>query len=250
MADYFFKAGWNVYSTVLAGHGFKGTGWPTVDLKPSMGGGDALRIALAGNPELAAKLGDTGALTGNPAAAVELFEALTDEVPALAKAGPLYAYMQSLEPGGDPDAFAARFDSTAADYGAVAEASLRHVAGLPGPVVTVGSSVGGAAALHAAGVEGGRVTHVLACAPLLRVLGDERRQQVLALGPLGIGPEQGWSPTNRFPLACHTGTLVPLGGGGEGRGGWGVEGNRALQPAGCAVRWFSSVALALRYEGA
>jgi len=217
MADYFFKAGWNVYSTVLAGHGFKGTGWPTVDLKPSMGGGDALGIALAGNPELAAKLANTGALSRDPAAAVEVFEALTVEVPALAKAGPLYAYMQSLEPGGDPKAFAARFDSTAADYGAVAEAALRHVAGLPGPVVAVGSSVGGAAALYAGGVEGGRVSHVLACAPLLRVLGDERRQSALALGPLGVGPEQGWSPTNKFPLACHTGMLVPLGGWRGGR---------------------------------
>jgi len=213
VADYLFKAGWNVYSTILAGHAYKGAAWPTVALKPSLGGGDALAAAVARNPDLAAAVGDPASAAGDPAAAAQLFATLTTEVPALAGAGPLHTYLGALEPGGDPDAFAARFDSTAGDYGAVAEAALRHVAGLPGPVVAIGSSVGGAAALWAGAVGGGRVSHVLACAPLLRLYREDRRRMAMAVGPLGIGPEQGWSPTNRFPLSCFTGMSVSRGGG-------------------------------------
>lgn len=206
VADYLFKAGWNVYSTVLAGHAYKGAAWPTVNLKSSMGGGPALAAAFASNPDLAAAVKNPGAVVGDPAAAAELFATLTSEVPQLAAAGPLDAYMGALEPGGDPDAFDARFDSTAGAYGEAAEAALRHVAGLPGPVVAVGSSVGGAVALWAGGIGEGRVTHVLACAPLLRLFGSNR-QLAMAVGPLGVAPEQGWSADNRFPMSCFTGAL-------------------------------------------
>lgn len=232
---YLHTAGWNVYMPILAGHAFKGDAWPQVHLKAEYGGDGALAAAVAANPDVAAAV----ATAADPAA---MMGALTAAVPQLAGAGPPDAYVAALEggPAAADGAFDARFDSTAAAYGAGAEAALTHVAGLPGSVVAVGSSVGGATALWLGGAAArGRVSHVVACAPLLRLHDPDRRRLALTVGPLGVGPEQGWTPTNRFPLACHTGTFLlraagagalpsgEAGGwvcGGRGVVGWGVRG--------------------------
>lgn len=213
VAHYLHTAGWNVYSTILAGHAFKGDAWPQVHIKAAFGGDGALTAAVATDPALSAAVANPGAAMGSPA---QLFEQLGTAVPQLAAAGPPDAYLAALEggptaSGASRGAFDARFDSTAGAYGEVAEAALRLVdeAGLPGPVVAVGSSVGGAAAVWLGGVAPpGRVSHVLACAPLLRLHGTERRRLTLMMGPLGVGPEQGWSADNKFALSCLTGTLL------------------------------------------
>lgn len=221
-AHYLHTAGWNVYSTVLAGHAFKSAAWPQVALKPALGGGGGLAAAVAADPALAAAVANPGAAAGTPAATAALFEQLAAAEPRLAAAGPPDAYLAALEPDAPPDAFAARFDSTAPAYGAAAAAALRHVDGLAGPVVAVGSSVGGAAAVWLAGAAPpGRLAAVLACAPLLRLHGEERRQLALAVGPLGVAPDQGWSADNKFALSCLTGTWGAAGsllGGGMGGG--------------------------------
>lgn len=239
---YLHTAGWNVYMPILAGHAFKGDAWPQVHLKAEYGGDGALAAAVAANPDVAAAV----ATAADPAA---MMGALTAAVPQLAGAGPPDAYVAALEggPAAADGAFDARFDSTAAAYGAGAEAALTHVAGLPGSVVAVGSSVGGATALWLGGAAArGRVSHVVACAPLLRLHDPDRRRLALTVGPLGVGPEQGWTPTNRFPLACHTGTFfffraagagaLPSGEaggwvcGGRGVVGWGVRGPPRWEP--------------------
>lgn len=228
MAHYYFTAGWNVYSTVLAGHSHKGGAWPKVQLKEVFGGGGAIAAAIAADPALAEKLSNPYAAAGSSAAAANLMATLMEAVPELAAAGPVDEYMEALEAGAAAPAFEARFDSTATEYGEVAAAALGHVDSLPGPVVAVGSSVGGAAALSLAGAApAGRVTHVLACAPLLNVHGEARRRLTLVLGPLGVAPMQGWSEDNRFELSCTTGTLVGGVASGGRQQGWG--GRSAMQ---------------------
>lgn len=218
VAHYLHTAGWNVYSTILAGHAFKSGAWPKVNLKEEYGGQGALVDAVEADPDLAASIANPGAAAGSPTAAANLLGQLTTAVPQLAGAGPPDAYLGALESGAaSRDAFDSRFDSTAGEYGAVAEAALRHVEGLPGPIVAVGSSVGGAAALWLGGVASGRVTHVLACAPLLRLHGEEQRRLAMVMGPLGVAPDQGWSADNKFALSCLTGTSQQ-GGSGEERG--------------------------------
>ncbi len=81
---------------------------------------------------------------------------------------------------------------------------LAELDAMPGPIYTIGLSVGGSVALGLAADKPERIKRVVAYAPLLKVYGVERRQYVMLAGPLDIS-ESGWDPALRFPVGCLTG---------------------------------------------
>lgn len=83
-----------------------------------------------------------------------------------------------------------------------AQQRLSELDVMPGPIYTVGLSVGGAVALALAAAQPDRIKKVVAYAPLLEVYGEERERYVNLAGPLDIR-EMGWDDL-RFPLGCLT----------------------------------------------
>ncbi len=104
----------------------------------------------------------------------------------------------------DPD-FDRYFVSTHLDYLIQARSRLAELDHLPGPIYTVGLSVGGAVALALAADRSDRIKGVVAYAPLLKIYGEERRQYVNLAGPLDL-KELGWDPALRFPVGALTAT--------------------------------------------
>ncbi|HEY9616766.1 MAG TPA: hypothetical protein V6C64_08000, partial [Microcoleaceae cyanobacterium] len=110
--------------------------------------------------------------------------------------------MQAIETPNDPD-FDRYFISSHLNYLTDALARLADLEAMPGPIYTVGLSVGGAVALALAANCPDRVQQAVAYAPLLRIYGDDRRQYVNLSGPLDIS-ESGWDPNLRFPVGALT----------------------------------------------
>jgi pimeloyl-ACP methyl ester carboxylesterase len=88
------------------------------------------------------------------------------------------------------------------EYLTDAEARLAELDAMPGPIFTVGLSVGGAVALALAAKHPQRIAKVVAFAPLLEVHGKDRERYVNLAGPLDVR-EFGWDDL-RFPLGCFT----------------------------------------------
>jgi len=201
LADYLFNNGYNFYQVTLAGHAYRlpDTYWPQVDLKPEIA--NPLREKIKQDPvlngffaNLAAT--DGGALkTPNPVQMVGLIARLKAIEPRLLD------IVAAIERPQDPD-FDRYFVSSHMNYLKEAKERLAELASLPGPIYTVGLSVGGATALAVAAAQPDRVKGVVAYAPLLEVYGKDREQYVNLAGPLDIR-EFGWDDL-RFPLGCFT----------------------------------------------
>ncbi|WOD40774.1 alpha/beta fold hydrolase [Nodosilinea sp. E11] len=202
LADYLFGNGFNVYQATLAGHTYKlpDRYWPQVDLKPEIL--VPLRQKVSADPVLqhflanVAIADDVGAATPTPVQMVGLMARLRKLEPRLLD------IIAAIETDNDPD-FDRYFVSSHLDYLSDAQARLAELEALPGPIYTVGLSVGGAVALALAAKNPQRVTKVVAFAPLLEVYGGETRKRYINLaGPLDV-KEFGWDEL-RFPLGCFT----------------------------------------------
>jgi alpha-beta hydrolase superfamily lysophospholipase len=202
LADYLFRNGFNVYQATLAGHAYciPDKYWPQVDLKPEIL--VPLREKIAADPVLQhylanlATAGDVGAVTPSPVQMVGLVARLRQLEPRLLD------IVAAIERDNDPD-FDRYYVSSHLAYLSDAQARLAELEALPGPVYTVGLSVGGAVALALAAQNPQRVTKTVAFAPLLAVYGETRRRYVNLAGPLDV-KEFGWDEL-KFPLGCFTG---------------------------------------------
>ncbi len=201
LADYLFGQGFNVYQATLAGHAYRipDNYWPQVDLKPEIL--LPLREKVAADPVLQHYLANLAAATDGHAP------------PSPVQMAGLVARLRQLEPhlldivaaieGDNNPNFDRYFVSSHLNYLSDAQARLAELDALPGPVYTVGLSVGGAVALALGAQNPQRVTKVVAFAPLLEVHDVNRRRYVNLAGPLDIR-EVGWDDL-QFPLGCFTG---------------------------------------------
>lgn len=202
LADYLFRNGFNVYQATVAGHAYRipDKYWPQVDLKPEIL--VPLREKVAADPVLQhylanlATAGDISAATPSPVQMVGLVARLRQLEPRLLD------IIAAIERDNDPD-FDRYYVSSHLAYLSDAQARLAELEALPGPVYTVGLSVGGAVALALAAQNPQRVTKTVAFAPLLAVHGETRRRYVNLAGPLDV-KEFGWDEL-KFPLGCFTG---------------------------------------------
>lgn len=202
LADYLFRNGFNVYQATLAGHAYVNPdqNWPQVDLKPEIL--VPLREKVNADPVLQhflanlAAAGDGGATTPSPVQMVGLMARLSRLEPRLLD------IIAAIERDDDPD-FDRYFVSSHLAYLSDAQARLAELEALPGPVYTVGLSVGGAVALALGAKNPQRIAKVVAFAPLLEVYGGKTRERYINLaGPLDV-KEFGWDEL-RFPLGCFT----------------------------------------------
>lgn len=200
LADYLFKNGFNVYQASIAGHSLTRpqVNWPQVDLKPEFA--EPLKAKLAEDEVLKGYLNN---INNNPTFArpnrlqqMALMARLVMTEPRLMDIA------RAIESPEDPD-FDRYFVSSHLDYLQHAQARLAELDALPGPIYTVGLSVGGAVALGLAAMRPDRVRRVVSYAPLLKVYGEERRRYVNLAGPLDVR-EMGWDPQLQFPLGCLT----------------------------------------------
>jgi alpha-beta hydrolase superfamily lysophospholipase len=200
LADYLFHNGFNVYQPSIAGHTLvnPARNWPQVDLKPEYA--EPLKQKVMRDPVLQNFVQN---LLSNPRASrpTQLQQiGLTARLLMLEPR--LIDIVKSLELPHDPD-FARYFKSSHSRYLNEAQARLVDLEEMPGPIYTVGLSVGGAIALGLAASRPERVEGVVAFAPLLKIVGAEQRRYINLAGPLDIS-ESGWDPNLRFPLGCLT----------------------------------------------
>jgi pimeloyl-ACP methyl ester carboxylesterase len=93
------------------------------------------------------------------------------------------------------------FESQDLDYLREAEARLKEVHALPGPIFTVGLSMGGAVSLALAAAHPDKIAKTAVFSPLLKVENQQNRVFCILAGPLGA-QESGWYPDMPFSLGC------------------------------------------------
>jgi len=201
LAEYLFQNGFNVYQATLAGHAFAlpDKYWPQVDLKPEIA--TPLRQKVQRDPVLQnyfANLAANPSDRRSPSATQRI--ALMARLLAIEPR--LLDIVQAITQPDDPD-FERYFISSHLNYLSEAKARLAELDALPGPIYTVGLSVGGAVALSLAATRPDRIDRVVTYAPLLKVYGEEHRQYVNLAGPLDI-KELGWDPSLQFPVGALT----------------------------------------------
>lgn len=201
LADYLFRNGFNLYQVTLAGHGYvrPAVNWPQVDLKPEIA--EPLKAKVKADPVLSNYLnnlshGSDGFTRPSHMQRLALMARLLKVEPRLLD------IMQSIERSNNSD-FDQYFDSSHLNYLLDARDRLAELDAMPGPIYTVGLSVGGATALGIASDRPDRIKKVVAYAPLLRVFGEDRRKYVNLAGPLDV-QELGWDPNLRFPVGALT----------------------------------------------
>ncbi|MCL6434334.1 MAG: alpha/beta hydrolase [Leptolyngbyaceae cyanobacterium HOT.MB2.61] len=201
LADYLFRNGFNVYQCGLAGHAYvnPAKNWPQVDLKPEIA--VPLKEKVAKDPVLQnflANMENNSNSKGhlNPLQQMALVARLVAIEPRLLD------IIQAIESPNDPD-FEKYFISSHMEFLYHAEARLDELEPMPGPVYTLGLSVGGTVALGLAAARPERIEKVVAYAPLLKVYGEENRKYINLAGPLDI-KETGWDPNLQFPVGCFT----------------------------------------------
>jgi pimeloyl-ACP methyl ester carboxylesterase len=202
LADYLFQNGFNVYQANLAGHAFLPPDgfWPQIDLKPEYA--IPLKQKVSEDPVLMNFLHnmahqDTSQLKRpNPIQMAALVQRLLKIEPRLLD------MKQALENYDDPD-FERYYISSHTQYLEEARARLGELDAMPGPIYTIGLSVGGAVALAIAADRPDRIEKVVAYAPLLEVVGKDRELYINIAGTLDL-KEMGWDPNVQFPVGCFT----------------------------------------------
>ncbi|KAG0625171.1 hypothetical protein M758_2G033200 [Ceratodon purpureus] len=194
LAHYLFESGFNVYQPALSGHYFLNPdkNWPKHDLKKDIK--EKLVKKLMSDPELAAYVQD--------------FISISILTPDTA-----YGAVNRLKALDEPELLAAVFDE---EFGAAfnkyyesehmkylheAEHRMREVAALPGPLFTVGLSMGGATALSLAATHPEKIAKAAVFAPLLKIVNPHNVRFSKLTGPLGA-QEKGWYPDMPFLLSC------------------------------------------------
>lgn len=201
LADYLFQNGFNFYQATLAGHAFipPHEFWPQVDLKPELL--KPLRAKIQQDPVLQnyiANLPDDPSKFQRPSYIQQagLISRLLLIEPRLLD------IVAAAERDNDPN-FDRYFDSTHMNYLTDARSRLAELEAMPGPIYTIGLSVGGAVALALAADQPKRIKRVVAYAPLLKIYDPQREQYIELAGPLDIS-ETGWDPSLRFPVGAFT----------------------------------------------
>lgn len=201
LADYLFKNGFNVYQCTLAGHSQVRPDlyWPQVHLKPEIK--EPLKAKVRKDPVLKnffKNIKNAGADQATTPSSLQMLGLVRRLQRLDAKVVDL---ILAIERDYDPD-FDQYYDSNHLDYLTEAEARLEDLAAMPGPIYTVGVSVGGAVALGLAAAHPQRIKKVVAYAPLLEVYGETRERYVKLTGLLNI-KEFDWDNLS-FPLGCCT----------------------------------------------
>ncbi|MFK8183271.1 MAG: alpha/beta hydrolase [Phormidesmis sp.] len=197
LADYLFHNGFNVYQLALAGHDRLNPhqNWPQIDLKPEYAA--PLMQKVLSDPVLAAAV-KQASVTKTIVAGQQ--HALLQR--AFTVAPEMKEFATAISQPGHPN-FERYFASSHRHFLTEAQQRLDELSAMPGPIYTVGLSVGGATALGLAGNAGGRIEKVVAYAPLLKIEGEARRTFVQLTGPLNIN-ETGWDPNLQFPIGALT----------------------------------------------
>ncbi|KAG0557466.1 hypothetical protein KC19_11G132800 [Ceratodon purpureus] len=194
LAQYLFDNGFNVYQPSLCGHYFVNPdkNWPKHDFKKVIK--EKLVKKLKGDPELAAYIQgfiSISLLTPEQAkVAVDRLKALNENE--------LLAAVSDDEFG---DAFSEYYESEHLRYLHEAEQRMQEVAPLPGPLFTVGMSMGGATAIALAAIHPDKVARTAVFAPFFKSIDDYKGQFCKLTGPLGC-EEKGWYPDMPFLLSC------------------------------------------------
>ncbi len=201
LADYLYQNGFNFYQATLAGHAFipPHEFWPQVDLKPELL--KPLRAKIQQDPVLQNYIAN---LPNDPS---------QFQRPSYIQQAGLISRLLLIEPrlldivaaaerDNDPN-FDRYFDSTHMNYLSDARSRLAELEAMPGPIYTIGLSVGGAVALALAADQPKRIKRVVAYAPLLKIYDPQREQYIELAGPLDIS-ETGWDPSLRFPVGAFT----------------------------------------------
>jgi pimeloyl-ACP methyl ester carboxylesterase len=203
LANYLFENGFNFYQPNIAGHTLKPPAkyWPQVDLKPEIY--NPLREKVLKDPVLQnfiANLPPDISQFQRPerqqqmalvARLLLLEPRLVDIIPA-------------AERDNDPD-FKRYFNSSHMDYLTDSQQRLAELDAMPGPIYTLGLSVGGAVALGLAADKPNRIEKCVAYAPLLKIYDPERERYINLAGPLDIY-EKSWDPSESFPIGALTAT--------------------------------------------
>ena len=200
LADYLFRNGFNVYQATLANHTFLPAAkyWPQVDLKPEIL--NPLREKVQQDPVLQNYLANFAAQPDSQSPSPQQQAALVARLLMLEPR--LLEIVAAGENENDPN-FERYFASSHMDFLTDAQARLAELEAMPGPIFTVGLSVGGATALALAAARPDRIKQVVAYAPLLKVYDPQRERYIELAGPLDIS-ETGWDPSLRFPVGAFT----------------------------------------------
>ena len=197
LADYLYDNGFNFYQLTLAGHDKlnPAKNWPQIDLRPEYA--QPLIGKVQQDPVLvSALIKKSDASAASPGQQAALLGRLFQVAPEMNDLAKAIAHPRQPE-------FDRYFESSHTAFLTDAKARLAELSALPGPIYTVGLSVGGAVALGLAADQPKRIEKVVAYAPLLKIIGEARRQYVQLAGPLDIS-ETGWDPDLRFPVGALT----------------------------------------------
>nr|PNR34566.1 hypothetical protein PHYPA_024383 [Physcomitrium patens] len=192
LAQYLYENGFNVYQPALCGHYFNKPDqyWPKADFKDDIK--KDLVKKLLNDPKLKAYVDNFISISGLPTDyAIGALNCIEKEYPELHEAICDEEYST---------AFSKFYKSNHIDYFHEAEQRLKEVESLPGPLMTVGLSMGGAAALSIAATHPDKVARTAVFAPLLKIVNEKNVQFSKLTGPLGA-KEKGWYPDMPFSLS-------------------------------------------------
>ncbi|KAL3699589.1 hypothetical protein R1sor_017611 [Riccia sorocarpa] len=202
LAQYLFDNGFNVYQPSIHNHYLLNPdkNWAQVDLKPQWKG--PIRQKFLNDPVLKAAIDGIGSINNvtdqQTAYILQRVHALSPDMDDI---------VEAINDGDYSDKFKKYYDSSHLAYVEDAEARLKECESLPGPAFTIGLSVGGSVALGLAAHRPDKIAKVVAYAPLLKQIGEARRQATLIAGPLDV-KESGWDPKLQFTVGCYAATDV------------------------------------------
>ncbi len=201
LSDYLFENGFNYYQANLAGHTLQPPAqyWCQIDLKPEIY--NPLRQKVQKDAVLQnyiASLPADPSLIQRPSQQQQmaLMARLLLIEPRLVRIVP------AIERDNDRD-FERYFISSHMNYLTDARQRLAELEAIPGPIYTIGLSVGAAIALGLAADQPKRISKAVAYAPLLKIYDPEYEKYINLAGPLDIY-EKSWSPGESFPIGALT----------------------------------------------
>ncbi|MFE1744045.1 alpha/beta fold hydrolase [Coleofasciculus sp. H7-2] len=203
LADYLYRNGFNIYQVPLTGHCFVPADnyWAQIDLKPEFR--DPIREQMARDPVIHSFLSNIVAKDSPSQLQRPTVRQMGSLIARIGLRFPRLVDMTlAIERRNDRE-FQRYFTSSHMEYLNDAKQRLAELEAMPGPIYTVGLSVGGAVALALAAAQPNRVKKVVSYAPLLEV-GDEMRERYINLaGPLDVR-EFSWEQGVSFPVGCLT----------------------------------------------
>lgn len=203
LADYLFRNGFNIYQIPLAGHPFVPPDryWPQIDLKPEFR--DPIVEKVGKDPILQNFISNrltTDAPWKFQRPSTLKMASLTARI--LQQLPHLVQMSGAINKYNDPN-FDRYFTSSCMNYLNDAKERLAELEAMPGPIYTVGLSVGGAVALALAAARPDRIKKVVSYAPLLEIGNKTLERYINLTGPLEFR-EFSWEHGVSFPVSCLT----------------------------------------------